>query len=92
MVIIEVKSNKIEIKLKKHLIVLEFDEQIELFHLLINKIKKKVEIKELEENKFSLELKEPYLTFIYRWLKGIETGEVSKTDIRKSKLLPVIMS
>lgn len=92
MVLIEVKSNQIEIKLKKRVIKLIIEEQIDLFYYLIKRIKKNVDIFELEDNKFSIDLKEPYLTFIYRWLKGIESGEVSKQDIKRSKLLSFISS
>jgi hypothetical protein len=89
-IIIAEDDSWIQCKIGNKKIQFNFPEQLEIFDCLVAKIKPHVVIWRINDNEFYIDLREPYITFVYRWLKGIEKGYVLKEQIDESKLLNYI--
>lgn len=89
-VVVAADDSSIECYVGKRKVLLQFEEQVNLFQLLYQRLIANVVVWEIDEHSWYIDLKEPYATFVYRWLKAIEMGEVVEQMITNSELLSYI--
>jgi len=92
MITIEIAADNLHIQVSvgKRKVFYQFEEQVAMFHLVYRKLLKNVAVYQVDDNTWFLDIREPFATFIYRWLKGIEEGTVLTEDIEQSVLLDYI--